>query len=109
MYQVEFVGGEVTELTAIIVAESIYTQCGEDGIECLLLDLLAYHHTDDKMISQTDFPHRPTDQHRGKTLNHKSTASWQIYCQWKDGSTSLGGLSKLKEIHPVCCCTGDES
>ena len=28
-------------------------------------------------------------------------AGWQIFCQWKDGSTSLEKLPELKESHPV--------
>ena len=40
MYQVEFAGGKVTESTANIIAESVYTQCDADGNECLLLDAL---------------------------------------------------------------------
>ena len=40
IYQVEFAGGKVTELTAIIIAESIYTQCNSNGDEYLLLDVL---------------------------------------------------------------------
>ena len=40
MYQVEFAGGKATELTANIIAESIYTQCDPNGNEFLLLDLL---------------------------------------------------------------------
>ena len=30
-YQVEFAGGKVTELTANVIAESMYAQCDSDG------------------------------------------------------------------------------
>ena len=40
MNQVEFAGGKVAELTANIIAESIYAQCDADWNEYLLLDLL---------------------------------------------------------------------
>ena len=40
MYQVEFTGGEVTEFTANIIAESMYVQCNSDGNEYLLLDVI---------------------------------------------------------------------
>ena len=32
MYQVEFAGGEVTELTANVIAESMYAQCDLEGM-----------------------------------------------------------------------------
>ena len=39
LYQVEFTGGEATELTTNIIAETMYTQCYADRNEYLLLDL----------------------------------------------------------------------
>ena len=40
MYQVEFPGGEVTELTTNVIAESMYSQCDADGNKYLLLNVL---------------------------------------------------------------------
>ena len=40
IYQVEFAGCEVTELTANTIAKSMYTQCDADQNEYLLLDSL---------------------------------------------------------------------
>ena len=37
IYQVEFTGGKVTELIAIVIAELMYAQCDADGNEYLLL------------------------------------------------------------------------
>ena len=51
LYQVEFAGGKVTELTTNIIAESMYAQCNEDGNEYLLLDLLVDYHNNSKEIS----------------------------------------------------------
>ena len=48
MYQVEFAGGKVTELTPNFITESIYTQCDADGNEYLLLDVLVDYHKDNK-------------------------------------------------------------
>ena len=44
MYQVEFAGGKVPELTANVIAESMYVQWDADGNEHLLLDLLVDSH-----------------------------------------------------------------
>ena len=40
MYQVEFTGGKVTELTPNVIAKSMYIQCDADGNEYILLDVL---------------------------------------------------------------------
>ena len=54
MYQVEFAGSEVTELTTNIIAESMYAQCDPEGNEYLLLDALVDYHRDNKAISLSD-------------------------------------------------------
>ena len=54
MYQVEFVVGKVTELTANVIAESMYTQYDADGNEYLLPGALVDHHNDNKTISLTE-------------------------------------------------------
>ena len=54
MCQVEFTGGDVTELTTNIIAESMYAYCDADGNKYLLLDLLVDYHKDNKAISITE-------------------------------------------------------
>ena len=44
LYQVDFNGGKVTELTANVIAESKYTQCDADGNNYFLLDVLVDYH-----------------------------------------------------------------
>ena len=85
MYQVKFAGGEVTELTANIIAESTYTQCNADGNECLLLEALVDYNKDIKAISLTE---QQTSM-QGRPVTWKTTAGWQICCQWKDGSQEM--------------------
>ena len=89
--------GKVTVFTTNIIAESIYTQCDADRSEYLLLDLLVDYHKDDKAISFTE----QQISIWGRPVNHKTTAGWQICCQWKDGPISWEKLSKLKEPHLV--------
>eukprot|EP00804_Cyclotella_cryptica_P016150 CCRYP_004245-RA/>CCRYP_004245-RA protein AED:0.42 eAED:0.42 QI:0/-1/1/1/-1/0/1/0/129 len=37
----------------------------------------------------------------GKKIVKCSTKSWELCCEWKDGSTSWQKLSDLKESHPL--------
>ena len=54
MYEVEFAGDEVTELTANIIAESMYAQCNSEGNEYLLLDVLVDYQKDNKAVFLSD-------------------------------------------------------
>ena len=54
LYQVEFTGGDITELTINVIAESLYIQCDADGNEYSLLDLLVDYQQEDKVISFMD-------------------------------------------------------
>ena len=75
----------------------MYAQCNLEGNEYLLLDVLVDYHRDNKAISLPD--QQTTVQ--GRPVIHKTTAGWQIFCQWQDSSTSWEKLSELKDSHPV--------
>ncbi|KAL7539643.1 hypothetical protein ACHAXR_009466 [Thalassiosira sp. AJA248-18] len=38
---------------------------------------------------------------RGRSYLRRTTAGWQLCCEWKDGPTLWEKLSDLKEYHPV--------
>ena len=54
IYQVEFAGGEVIELTTNLITESMCAQCNSEGNEYLLLDVLVDYQKDNKAISLFD-------------------------------------------------------
>ena len=77
MYQVEFTGGKVTELTTNVIAESLYAQCKSEGNECFLLDALVDYQKDNKAISISDKQITVWS----RPVTYKTTAGWQICCQ----------------------------
>ena len=77
MYQVEFAGGEVTELTANVIAESMYAQCDSEGNEYLLIDVLVDYQKNNKAISLSD----QQTIALGKPVYCKTTSGWKICCQ----------------------------
>ena len=97
IYQFEFIGGKVTELTANVISESMYTQYDADGNEYLLLDALVDYLKDNKVIF---LPEQQTSI-QGRPITCKTTAGWKICCHWKDTSTSWEKLSKLMESYQV--------
>ena len=52
--KLSLLGGKVTELTANVIAESIYAQCNAEGNEYLLLDALIDYQKNNNAISLSD-------------------------------------------------------
>ena len=97
-YDIEFDDGDVTEFTANMIAQAMYVQCDINGNQYFLLDQLVDHQKNDTAITLT----KQTVHHDNRwTYRQKTTAGWQICCQWIDGSTSWEKLSDLKESHAI--------
>jgi hypothetical protein len=91
-YVVHFDNGDQTKLTANMIAESLYSQCDPNVHEFILLDEIVNHRRTDTAIKLAD---------QKDTYLRRSTISWQLRCQWKDGSSSWVNLADLKESHPI--------
>jgi hypothetical protein len=97
-YTVTFDDGDVTELTANLIAESMYSQCDPDGNQYVLLDSLIDHRRLDTALKLSD---QIVVRNDNRTYKKRNTIGWQICCQWKDGLSSWEKLSDLKESHPI--------
>ena len=75
-YQVEIAGGEVTELTTNMIAESMCSQCDSGGNKYLLLYVLVDYLKDNKAI----FLSEQQIMVQNRPITHKTTAGWQICC-----------------------------
>ena len=96
-YIVEFADGYEAELAANVIATNMYAQCDPDGNQYVLLDSVI-----DFCRSTTAFCY--ADQkimRKGRKYYRRSTAGWQLCCQWKDGSTSWTKFSDFMESHPI--------
>jgi hypothetical protein len=97
-YIVDFDGGDQTELTANMIAESLYLQCDPDGNQCVLLEEIVDHQRLPTAMKLSDQKNVHSNR---KTYLKRSTVGWQLCCQWKDGSMSWENLADLKESHPI--------
>jgi hypothetical protein len=97
-YIVDFNYGYQTELTANMIAESLYLQCDPDGNQYVLLEEIVDHQRLPTAIKLSD---QKNVRANGKTYLKCSTVGWQLCCQWKDGSTSWENFADLKESHPI--------
>ena len=73
---IEFPKGEMTELAANIIAESLYAQCDVNGNECLLLDAFMDHRKNGSALSVED----KKIVVKGQETLRKSMAGWDIFC-----------------------------
>ena len=96
-YIVEFQDGTEAELTANAIAQSMYAQCDPDGNHNLMLDSIV----DFRRITTALCYAGQTFVKNGRSYKRISTKGWQLYCQWKDRSTSWKKLDDLKESYPV--------
>ncbi len=97
-YIVHFQDGDQTELTANMMAESLYSQCDPDGNQYILLEEIVDYRCLPAAMKLTDQKIVHAD---GKTYLKHSTIGWQFCCQWKDGSMSQENLVDLNESHPI--------
>ena len=78
VYEVKFDDGDVTALTANMIAQAMFAQCDSDGNQYMLLDQLVDHRKTKAAISVADqIVHRSS----GRTYQRRTTAGWQICCQ----------------------------
>jgi hypothetical protein len=97
VYRVKFEDGDVFELTANVITESMYASCDADGNEYILFDSFVNHKSNRKAVTKDS----QRIVHNGRNLLHRSTAGWHLCVQWKDGSTSWQSLKDLKEAYPI--------
>ena len=76
----------------------MYAQYDPDGNQYLILADIVDHSSMDNAIKLTDQKVVRAD---GRTYLRRSTAGWQVCCQWIDGSTSRESLTDLNNSHPV--------
>jgi hypothetical protein len=93
-----FDDGDQTELTANMIAESLYSQCDPNGNQYVLLEEIVDHQPLPTSIRLSDQRNVHANE---KIYLKRSTIGWQLCCQWKDGSTSWENLANLKESHPI--------
>ena len=98
-YIVEFEDDKEAALAANTIAQSMYAQCDPDGNQDVMFDSIVEFRRSTTVLCYTNQLVRKDGQH----FIQRSTAGWQLYVQWKDGSTSWEKLSDPKELHPIEC------
>jgi hypothetical protein len=97
-YEVEYVDGNVEELTANIIAENLIAQVDEEGHRQMMLEEIIDHRTTQEAIPKSQGTY--LNQY-GVRRQKRTTRGWELLVQWKDGSTDWVALKDFKESYPV--------
>ncbi len=106
IYLAEFPDGHIVEYSANMIAEAIYNEIDDNGVEEILFDSIIGHEQDKTAISKAEADAILTNE-RTEILNNNNrhslytTKGWHICVSWKDGSTSWHTLSDIKKFYPV--------
>ena len=98
VYEVMFPDGTVSQYSANIIAESLYSEVDEDGRVSQVLD---------EIIDVEEMPdaiQEPDGFIRDKNGSEKrivTTKGWNFKVRWKDGDSSWIPLKDMKESYPV--------
>ena len=99
VYNVEFPDGHVSEYSANVIAECIYSQVDEEGRQYAILSEIVDHKSDGQAVLPADM-WIAGDGSRNRHMR-RTTKGWKLCVSWKDGTTSWETLSNLKESNPV--------
>ena len=97
-YTVEMSDGSSQELTANIIAESIFVQVDSEVHHYQLLQEITDHR---KYQSEIPISDDMICSHNGNIVPNKSTRGWYLLVGWKDGFSSWIHLKYLKAYNPV--------
>ena len=90
--------GHKASLSANAIAENLFAQVDDEGNRFVLFDDIVDHRVNGKQLTQSK--NIITTKSGGKRYK-QSTKGWEIFLQWKDGSTTWEALKDVKNAYPV--------
>ena len=97
-YLIEFNDGTTKEVTANILAESMFSGVDSEGRHYQILSEITDHEKDGTEIKQKDGYFKSRN---GNLSPKMTTRGWKLLVEWKDGSSSWTPLKDLKVSNPV--------
>ena len=97
-YEVEYIDGQVEELTANIFAENLISQVDEEGQHQMMMSEIMDHRVLHDAVPRSQGTY--VNQY-GVKRRKLTTRGWELLVEWKGGSTDWVSLKDLKESYPV--------
>mmetsp|Transcript_6492 Transcript_6492/g.15328 ORF Transcript_6492/g.15328 Transcript_6492/m.15328 type:complete len:280 (+) Transcript_6492:692-1531(+) len=97
-YEVEYDDGSTEVLSANVLAENLLAQVDEHGHRHRFMEELVDHRSSDKAVKREDGVYTLES---GMKRKKRTTAGWDFYVTWKDGSSNWIPLKDMKESFPI--------
>jgi len=97
-YEVQFPDGTTDEIEANVIAESMITECDQDGRHYKLFREISDHRKDSTALNVAKGSFMTS---AGNPVSKKTTKGWHILVEWRDGSMSWHKMAEIKEAYPV--------
>jgi hypothetical protein len=97
-YVVEFTDGTEENYFANVIAENMFSQVDNEGRQFLLMDEIADHRKDASAITSDD---GFVVSRNGNRVPKKTTRGWELFVNWKGGSSEWIKLKDIKDAYPV--------
>jgi hypothetical protein len=96
-YEVEYIDGQVEELTANLIAENL-AQVDEEGRRQMMLSSIMDHRKLGDAIPKSQGTYVNS---YGVKRRKATTRGWELLVEWRDGSSDWVSLKDLKDSYPV--------
>ena len=97
-YEVEFTDGTREKYQANVIAENMYAQVDDEGLQYLLLQEITDHHKGNSAVPISEGTVRSANSTERPKV---TTQGWELLVQWKYCSMSWDKRKDLKESNPV--------
>ena len=98
MYEVEYANEYKTVMTANAIASNLFYQVNQDGQRFVLFNVIIDLRTDGTQIKEGD---SLIHMYNGNKRRRETTKVWEVFIQWKDGSSTWNKVKDAKEYFPV--------
>jgi hypothetical protein len=98
VFEVEFLDGQTSAMTANKIAENLFAQVDQDGHRLLLMDEIIDHRQGPDAMSKEDAFLTTSS---GQKRRRPTTKGWDLRIKWKDGSETWTPMKDMKESYMV--------
>mmetsp|Transcript_24287 Transcript_24287/g.34810 ORF Transcript_24287/g.34810 Transcript_24287/m.34810 type:complete len:1184 (-) Transcript_24287:1334-4885(-) len=99
VYLAEFEDGFIKKYSANAIADAIYAQVDDDGLEhTLFSSIIGHHKKQDALEDDAAFVNTQGSQNPHPV---RTTKGWDICIEWKDGSSSWHPLTDVRNSFPI--------
>ena len=98
LYEVQYMDGYKTAMTANNIAENLFSQIDAEGRRYILLDEIVDIRNDGSQLKEEN---AFVVSANGVKRRIETTRGWEVCLKWKDGTTTWNKLKDVKDSYPI--------